>query len=124
MEYLLNEKWFDKWAERTKKRIPNFSLCKLKIVWVSPEQALKFFDHRFEDGVPVKNEGIRDASVKDITEGLEQGVKLPPLLHFTVPGGYFTLKGKHYLTVNEGRNRAFVSWHMGIEKIPVVVDME
>lgn len=122
MEYLLDEGWLDRAKKRMEKRMPNFTRCKLKTIWVSPEKALKFFNHSFKGGAPVKNAGIRDVSVKNITEGLNQGVKLPPLLHFTVPGGYVTPGGKRYPNVNEGRNRAFVSWHLGIEKIPVVVD--
>lgn len=122
MEYLLDEGWFDRHKNRMEERMPNFKHCKLKTIWVPPEKALKFFGHVFSGGTPVKNAGIRDVSVKNITEGLKQGVKLPPLLHFTVPGGYVTPGGKRQPMVNEGRNRAFVSWHLGIEKIPVVVD--
>ena len=117
LEYLLDENWTERWKEQN----PGLVRLPLKIIWVSPEEALKFFAHPFENGIPVKNQGIRETSVKMITEGLKKGVKLPPLLHFPVPGGYKTAGGNTYFMVNEGRNRSFVSWKLGIKKVPVLV---
>lgn len=120
MEFLLNENWLEEW----KKTYPNFAHLNLKIVWISPEEALKMFDHPFEGRTPIRTGGIREASVRSITDGLKEGAKFPPLLHFHVPEGYKSSGGKIYYWMNEGRNRAFVSWTFGIEKVPILVNAE
>ena len=118
VEFLLNKGWLKEFKEM----YPNFARLNLKIVWVRPEEALKMFNHPFSGGTPVKTGGIREDSVKRITEGLKGGAEFPPLLHFHVPEGYKSRGGKIYHWVNEGRNRAFVSWKFGVKRIPVLID--
>lgn len=118
VEFLLDEDWLKGWKERS----PNFAHLDLKIVWVSPEEALKMFNHPFEGRTPIETGGIRETSVRNITEGLKGGAELPPLLHFHVPEGYKSKGGKIYYMVNEGRNRAFVSFKLGVKKVPILID--
>lgn len=124
MDFQFDENWLDGMSAESKAEFLSITRgLKLKIIWLPPKEVLRLFNHMFDGDVPIKDTSIRDYSVNNITDALNKGIKLPPLFHFYVCGGYLdTSNGKTYYTKDEGRNRAYVSWMMGVEKVPVLAN--